>query len=263
MKREAYLKQSVLIILIALGLTSCLGIVCINGNGIFVTVERGETGFDGIANSTSADIYYSKGDEYSVIIEADENLAEYIHTSVSSGILEIELKGTRCIRPGRTPVVYITSPVMSEIVLSGSGDIFADTLSGYIIDILDSGSGDIICSYIEGDEAELLNSGAGDITVREIYADETRIVISGSGDISAEGIVENSDITSTGAGQAYCDDLTTTVCNALLSGSGNVHISVMDELIATLTGSGNLYYTGNPEIHKNITGSGRVINVNK
>ena len=79
----------------------------------------------------------------------------------------------------------------------------------------------------------------------------------------AEGEVDNLNITSTGSGTFDGDNLLSNLCNTLISGSGNVYVIVLDELIATLTGSGNLYYTGHPDIYENITGSGRIFNLNK
>jgi hypothetical protein len=248
---------------ILLGATSCLGIICVNGNGILASEDRPETGFSGIDNSTSANVKYTLSDNYSIVVEADENLMSYFKTSVSSGVLEISTSGTQCIRPDRTPVIYITGPELSEVYLSGSGDIFADTLSGNEIKIYDSGSGNIISNYAQASEIEIKNSGSGNITIYDIISTEASFKISGSGDISAEGSTETLNLTSTGSGNLNAEDLESGLFNTLISGSGNVYVHVIDELIASLTGSGNLYYTGNPDIHLNTIGSGRIININK
>lgn len=259
------IKKTGIIIMLAIlsGLTSCLGIICINGDGVFASEERQEAGFHIVENYTSANVLYTLSNEYSVIVEADQNILEYIHTSVSSGILEIEIKGARCIRPELTPVVYISGPELSGIYLSGSGDIFADTLTGNQVDLNNSGSGNIIVNYAISSDAKIKNSGSGNITGRNLFAEEASIKISGSGDVIAEGEVDNLNITSTGSGTFDGDNLLSNLCNTLISGSGNVYVIVLDELIATLTGSGNLYYTGHPDIYENITGSGRIFNLNK
>ena len=255
--------EIIIVIFIMIGASSCLGIICVNGNGVLVSDERDETGFAGIENSTMANVHFTKSDIYSIIVEADENLQQYIKTSVSSGILEIHTRGTQCIRPDRTPVIYITGPEMSDINLSGSGDIFSDTLLGEDINIYDSGSGNIKSNFAESDEIEIKNSGSGNITLHEMITDEATFKITGSGDITVEGNTTTSNISSTGSGNLNADDLISELCNTLISGSGNVYVRVIDELIASLTGSGNLYYIGNPDIHQNITGSGRIIKIYK
>ena len=61
---------------ILLGATSCLGIICVNGNGVLASEERTETGFSGIDNSTSANVKYTLSDNYSIVVEADEKYNE-------------------------------------------------------------------------------------------------------------------------------------------------------------------------------------------
>lgn len=258
------IKTGIITILVLLGgLTSCLGILCINGDGVFASEERQEAGFYEIENSTSANVLFSVSDEYSVIVEADKNILDYIHTSVSAGVLEIEIKGARCIRPARTPVVYVSGPGLSRIYLSGSGDMFADTLSGERIDMANTGSGNIVVYYTSASEAGITNSGSGSITGRHLYSDEASVSISGTGDVIAAGELDVLTIISAGTGIMAGDDLSSNFCNALLSGSGNVYVNVIDELVATITSSGNLYYTGYPDIYENISGSGRIFNLNK
>jgi hypothetical protein len=257
-------KTNIIIMLVFMGgLTSCLGILCINGDGVFASEERREAGFYEIENTTSANVLFTVSDEYSVRVEADRNIMEYIHTSVSAGVLEIEIKGTRCIRPARTPVVFVSGPALSRIYLGGSGDMFADTLSGDRIDMVNTGSGNIVVYHASATEAGITNSGSGSITGRHLYSDELSVSISGTGDVIAVGELDVLNITSAGTGIMAGDDLSANFCNALLSGSGNVYVNVIDELIATISGSGNLYYTGYPDIYENISGSGRIFNLNK
>lgn len=255
--------QLLIIALLALSLTSCLGIFCVDGNGQPATEERSHSGFIGISNETSATVYFESGDDYTVFVEADENLLDYIFTSITSGILEIEIKGTGCIRPDRQPIVYITSPGMESIYSSGSGDIFADTVSGNRTEVLSTGSGNILIDYIESDEAIIKSSGSGDISLAQFYSDDALVKNSGSGNITIEGEGEMVEIRSTGSGETYCDDLESNISDISITGSGNVHAWVVEELIAHLSGSGNLYYYGNPTLSSTVTGSGRVTNLTK
>ena len=243
--------------------SSCLGFICINGSGVYATEERGETGFNGIANSTSADVYFSSGDSYSIFVEADDNLRRYIKTSVSSGVLEIEIDGTPCISPGRTPVVYVTAPSLETVISSGSGDILVDTLRSAEVKVVNSGSGNIIASWCEAGLCRIITSGSGDITLRNNYSDEISVKITGTGNVTSDGSTGLADIVSSGTGQAYLENLTTLTCEAIISGSGSIYIDVSDEINANLSGSGSLYYTGNPIVYENRTGSGRVVNVNR
>lgn len=255
--------QSFFLILIAVLITSCFGIFCVNGNGVAVTEERTISDFDGITNETSVIVEYERGDKFSVFIEADENLLEYISTTVRSGILEIEVKGTSCIKPAKQAVIYITAPSLNSFYSSGSGDMFADTLTGNRADVVISGSGDIIIDYINAKDTDLRSSGSGDIIIEYLRADDMFVKLTGSGDLTAEGESDMLDINSTGSGAINFRDLVAEVADVLISGSGNIHLSVSDELFAVLTGSGNLYYYGAPSISQTITGSGNLIHLSR
>ena len=79
------IKKNRIINLISIGtlilvMNSCLGIFCVDGNGVSVTEERILDSYSGISNETAVNVSYEKGDAYSLFIEADENLLQYIHT---------------------------------------------------------------------------------------------------------------------------------------------------------------------------------------
>lgn len=246
-----------------LGMNSCLGIFCVDGNGVSVTEERILDSYSGISNETAINVRYEKGDAYSLFIEADENLLQYIHTSVKSGILEIEIKGTSCIRPSRQAVVYVTTPQIESLYLTGSGDMIADSLSGNRIDLVNTGSGNIIADFTYANDSDIRISGSGDITVNKSESNDILIKSTGSGDIEINGTASNIDINLSGSGQVYADELESQVADILISGSGNVYITVVDELFAVLTGSGNLYYYGSPSVSQTISGSGNLIHLTK
>jgi len=255
--------QFVILLFIVAALTSCFGIFCVDGNGVAVTEERIVSEFTGISNETSVDLYFETGDALSVFVEADENLMEYISTSVQSGMLEIEVKGTSCIKPAKQPIIYVTAPSLEALYSTGSGDMFADLLAGNRCDIVNTGLGDITIDFAEADDIDIRSSGSGDISIGDIYAEDTFIKLTGSGDISAEGGTDMLDINSTGSGDIAFGDLETGIADILITGSGRVHIRVIDELFAVLTGSGNLYYYGNPDVSKTVTGSGNLIHLSK
>ena len=244
-------------------LDSCLGIFCVDGNGTSVTEERLLDSYTGISNETSLDVFYEKGDAYSLFIEADENLLQYIKTSVNSGVLEIDIKGTTCIRPSRQAVAYITTPELESLYLSGSGDMISDTLSGGRVDFVNTGSGNIICDFVYANDTDLRISGSGDIAINNTESDDMLIKSSGSGDIEINGTTNKLDVNLSGSGQVYADELEAGIADILISGSGNLSITVTDELYAVLTGSGNLYYYGSPSVTKTISGSGNLIRLKK
>ena len=50
-----------------------------------------------------------------------------------------------------------------------------------------------------------------------------------------------------GSGKVKAEDLQVNDFEARISGSGNVYISVIEEITANISGSGSVYYAGDPD----------------
>jgi len=249
---------------LALITTSCiLNMVCIRGNGVPATEERATGSFTGILNATQADVIFETGDDISVLIESDENLLPYVTTPVRKGTLEIDIKGTSCIKTVSQTFVRITAPSMDSFTLEGSGDMIADQISGDNVHLVSTGSGNMSVDMIESTNSSVKLSGSGDITVHNSQMQEITLNVTGSGDANISGHADNGYFTSTGSGACFCSDLYLSDCNATISGSGDIYASVSGNLNATITGSGNLYYLGDPVITLSRTGSGHIIQLSR
>jgi len=252
-----------LFITIIFGFSSCIiNVFCIDGNGIIESEERSSPEFSKITNTTSAEIILATGEQTGIVIETDSNLLQYFRASVSSSTLVIETRGANCIRPSSQPVIYITAESIDGILLTGSGDLYANNLIGNSIELKSSGSGDMFIDYAEGNDIEIKISGSGDVVAYDSWSDAVEARLSGSGDLSISGESAEGNFTLSGSGESYASELLVSVSNILISGSGDAYTNVSDELIASISGSGNIYYKGNPVIYSNITGSGRIIKLN-
>ncbi len=61
-----------------------------DGNGNVVTEERTlNSDFDQVKGSAGLEVLLTQGDENKVVVEADENLMQYIETDVENGMLHI------------------------------------------------------------------------------------------------------------------------------------------------------------------------------
>ncbi len=134
--------------LLLLILSSCLkDLFCVNGNGIIEVERRRLTAFDQIENSTSFEVVYKKADTLGTSITAEQNLMEYIETNVHDGTLEIRTKpGSICLDCTEQPIITVSSPNLKGAIISGSGELFADTMAGETVTLKVSGSGDLISS---------------------------------------------------------------------------------------------------------------------
>jgi hypothetical protein len=101
-------------------------------------------------------------------------------------------------------------------------------------------------------------SGSGNITVTGIKASRLTVTLPGSGDISASGSVTRLNISIDGSGNAQCSGLIARNVDAVVSGSGDIFVTVTQSLDAKVAGSGAVLYSGNPQVTTSITGSGDV-----
>jgi len=222
------------------GTTSCI-YDTIDGNGIRASENRITGTFDKVKSSGSFDVYITKGDDYEVIVSAEENVIPFIETRVSDGILKIETEDHTSIRNDIPMEIFITTPELEGLKLSGSGTISTD--------------------YFESDKMDIIVSGSGDI-ITACDALEVEVSISGSGSVIISGNAKDAEFEISGSGNIKAANLSAEDCISKISGSGDVWISVDNFLDARISGSGNVFYYGEPQIDEKISGSGNVINQN-
>ncbi|MFH2095540.1 MAG: head GIN domain-containing protein [Bacteroidota bacterium] len=214
---------------------------CLHGNGHIVIEERNVSSFYKIESDGDYNVYIVQDTLTSVEVEAEENLLAYIQTRVDGNTLYIEDRDRRCIDYNEPVNVYLRTPSLEFIKLSGSGYIRFDTISSGFLKIDLSGSGDM-----EG----VINTNILDARV------------SGSGEIFLSGSTGESDMLISGSGKIRSFSLAQDTCFASISGSGDMYVSVTDLLDVEISGSGDVFYMGNPLVNLSITGSGNVISSN-
>lgn len=224
--------------------SSCSKDTCIHGSGPIVTQDITISDFNGFDLYGSFNIVLKEASDIRVYAEGQQNIISYISTSVSNGIWRAALQDG-CYND-YTLTVYIEHPNISEMEISGSGNI-------QILDRLDS--------------LENLNvfiSGSGNVFSNDsiIINNYLNIDISGSGNIGLQGSALNQNINISGSGNYNAFELYSENCIASIPGSGNIEIYADSTLNVFIAGSGSVYYKGNPDITQNITGSGVIIDAN-
>lgn len=220
---------------------SCINDLDISGNGIQASESRTVSTFSKVNSYGSFLVHISSGEEYSVVVSADANLLQHIDTWVSDGKLNIEMDKVHTVRTIVPMEVFITMPRLNGIYQGGSGLIEFDHFQDDYVEMILSGSGRIEGSFAT-QKAKILLSGSGRIDLSG-YANEADIIISGSGRISGS-------------------DFEIAECTTLTSGSGDMWLTVGEDLDARISGSGNVFYYGNPSIRTHISGSGNVYHQN-
>lgn len=226
-----------LLVLILLASAACMR-ERIEGNYDLISETRETSSFTGVVSKGNFRVYIIPGDVPSVELKGESNVLPYVETSVSGNRLVLEFRNGYNIREHYTVEVYITTPELNSIHLAGSGLVESGAFACDNADINLSGSGRIACGFI---------------------AENIEAVVSGSGILSINGQAGNGYLRVSGSGEIRAQECDLLNCDANISGSGNILVTVADELEAWISGSGCVYYMGNPGVISHISGSGKVI----
>lgn len=211
----------------------------VRGNGHVVSKSFNKTGFKDIDVSSSIDVVLKQGPDYSVRIDAEENMLPLIDVRKEGDKLIVGFRDNISVNPTRDVKVYITAPEFRN--LEGSG---ACTYSNNDV--------------IKGNELQLDLSGACN-THLNVDVNKLGIEASGASEIDVKGkavyfSVDGSGSTSVSAFQLMSENATID-----LSGAGDAEVFASKSLKADLSGAGSVSYKGNPAtVNKEISGAGSV-----
>lgn len=227
----------------------------IEGNRNVIVETRAVPSFQKVYNTGIFDVHIIQSDYYEVVMEAESNLLPFIRTRVSGNNLYVETKDN--LKPNYPIKVFVYTPTVEEVKLSGSGLIYSDSLFVDQFGVILSGSGRIDM-VVFGSEVYTEISGSGSAWMYvETDLLEARII--GSGDMQFSGYADRADYVLSGSGSIRSYDLPVNECYTKTSGSGDMYVNVSNYLDVNISGSGNVYYIGTPMLNVKISGSGKVI----
>ena len=194
--------------------------------------------FTGINLSASMDVVLTPGSSQSVRMEGPQELIDKVTTDVNKGVWDIGFDGK--VNSREKLIIYITTPGLDLISISGSGDI---TTTG---------------KFSGQNQVKIRISGSGDLEYMT-DAQDVECGISGSGDIELSGSTNAFNASISGSGDMDAFAFSTKSAKVKIVGSGGMKIDVQNDLDISIVGSGDVHYKGNPTVRKSIIGSGDVI----
>ena len=204
--------------------------------------KRNIPGFTGIAVSGGIDIYITQGGEDGIAVSASETkYRDRIKTEVKDGLLKIwyDSEGMSWGTGNKKLRGYISFKNINQLHASGSSDVYiSGTLKATDLTIRLSGSSDL----------------KGTVDIENLKAG-----MSGASDITINGKVGSLNIDASGSSDFKDFDLVTQNCDAHVSGSSDIQITVEKELNATASGSSDIRIKGNGVIKRmNTSGSSSI-----
>ena len=249
MKTTKYVMRSLLLLLMAQTVVSCIYRSGSWDNGPRVVKSRPLKGFDKISIMGSPSVYYFQADTYHVSVKGPEEVVKKIVTDVEDGTLIIRNKG-------KIGIFNVSVGDMGDVsVHVGSPDLTSVSLSG---------SGDFVCeSDLDTDEMQISLRGSGDITFDKIICDNCVTELIGSGDIQVKCLEAiTSNVTLVGSGDMEVSQWNVRDTDISLRGSGDVTVHFgkgCKRVDCQLTGSGDICLDGEVEqMNKHKNGSGDI-----
>ncbi|MEO8574092.1 MAG: head GIN domain-containing protein, partial [Pyrinomonadaceae bacterium] len=152
----------------------------VKGSGNLGSEVRTAEDFQGVDVSGVFKVEVTAGKEFSVQVEADDNLLPYVRTEVEQGILHIEMtEGVKSENPLR---VLVTAPDIESVEASGSTTVSVTGIKNSSLEIDASGHSKV---KVDGE------------------TDEVSVAVSGSSSVDAEALkARTASVDSSGASSA-------------------------------------------------------------
>jgi len=209
----------------------------IRGEGPTQTETRTPRDFHGVDAKIPGKIEVRIADEYSVEVQAQENLLPILVTKVVNGTLEIYFSEN--VSNAQGLLVRVAAPSFDRLGVSGSGDMEAR-------------------SPISGEKLSLSIGGSGSINLPEADVHTLKCSVAGSGEIEIGGNAREAHYDISGSGDIQAKRLIAETGKAAIAGSGSITCQASETLKASIAGSGDIYYTGSATVETSIAGSGTV-----
>lgn len=226
-------------VLMALFLSSCVFDMGFGegkrGNGVVAKDDRQVTqDFTAVSASEGLDVYVSQGDDFEIMVEADENIIDLIGTDIKNGKLRIHAIENI----GRaTKMVYVTLPTITELSASSGSDLITKNM-------------------IRANKISLgASSGAG--MKIELVAEDVDADASSGADIRIVGEATLFYADASSGADINAREFSVKTCRADASSGADISVNVSESLVADASSGADIRYSGEARVEskKSVSGS--------
>lgn len=232
--------KSIFFMILLITFTSCImNIGGVKGNRNVISKNRDiSSDFVKINVSSGVDVLFTFGEDLSLVVEADENLHEFITTEVKNGILYISSK--KNILSAKAKRIHLSTLHINEIRTTSGAEVSSE-------------------NTIITDELYLNATSGSNINLRVEVSNLSGETTSGA-DIKLIGKVNNFDVSATSGSDINAYDLEVDNCIAKVTSGADIKVQVIKKLDAKATSGGDIEYKGNPKIiEQDESSSGKVV----
>lgn len=221
------MKQKILILglfILTASMNSCMLSPSIKGNGNVVEQERQQSDFDEVKVSRGMNVYISIGDDYKVVVKADENLLDYIETELDGDALVI--RSTANIRNAKSKAVYVTLPDLEMLKSTSGSNVYSE-------------------NTLEVADIEIAASAGSNIKLT-LEADDINASSSAGSNIFLEGKANSLNAKANSGSNIKAGDLKCKKVELKVNSGANIWAFTSQSLAAKASSGGNIFYAGSP-----------------
>lgn len=216
----------------------CIVLLMTSLSGAFsqktVQLNYALNGFKEIDASSAFSIYVEKGSEQSIVVVADEHIADDVKVTVSKGVLSFYLNGKNAGRI-KTLKAHVVMPELKGVRLTGSCDLMSDdTFVTEKFTASLAGSSDLKIN-IRADQVEVKATGSSDV-VMNTETMGLKVDAAGSSDVVVTGKAMALSVGCTGSSSVEMSELQASDATISLMGgsdmTGNVQGGKADIIVA-------------------------------
>jgi hypothetical protein len=182
------------------------------------------------------DVVVSVGSPTSVRAQGDPAALDLLDIRTEGDTLVAGAKPNAQWPPNVRVTVTVTTPALTAVELSGSGE--------------------MRIGAVRAESLAIRQDGSGEIEAPQITVTRLDLSSAGSGDIRAGGSADDAVIRLDGSGETELEQLAVKRAEVSVSGSGDLTMRANETVRGTLSGSGDLEVTGGADCSISSTGSG-------
>jgi hypothetical protein len=244
-----YLRSISFIILSLMGIiiaAGCTGLLGFNrkvyGSGNVVKETRDLQDFTGVVLSEEGDLFIEAGDQEGLVVEAEDNLQEYLVAETINRVLDIKKSPDNVTLNATKPIrYYLTVKELNSLTVKNSGD--------------------VEITQVDTDNFSIRITGSGSVHIGTLNANHLEVELTSSGNLVVDaGEINEQSVRLSSSGEYDSKNVTCQTASVELTSSGDATLNVLGVLTADLSSSGNVYYVGDPQlVYKDSSSTGRVL----
>jgi len=207
------------------------------GSGNVVKETRVLQDFTEVVLSEEGDLFIEIGNQNKLVIEAEDNLQEYLIPETGDNVLNIKKLPENITLNTTKPIrYYLTVKELKSLTGKNSGDVNITEVYTDSFSVRITGSGSVHIGKLYAQHLEIELTSSGNLTIDSGEAEEQLVKLSSSGEYNGKNVACKT---------AYVE----------LTSSGDATLNVLEVLTADLSSSGNVYYLGSPKVVYNDSSS--------